>query len=275
MIKEAMRRLAVSVAYIGIAVGICLGQAEMTPGNPARIIEITLPPKVASETVVIRYALEGDAFGAMVKSRKGVSSYSINVMRGEHPSRIRGIIYAPGCAVRTFDISPPPSNYEGYRFSCLPLASLRIAGTVARTDRLYGREIIVQAKYVARWAQRFLGVDESLLTSIPVGEPTEPSQDGKFQLVLPDFATDPIAGAPDHDGEIEIWTHDKSTGDLVALLVPTVPASLKVHFGGLKIQRIYPDDVIFTPCASYDGGRAQVHDAMGFARRPGGFDACN
>jgi len=38
VIKEAKRRLALSVAYTGIAVGICLGQAEMTPANP-RIVQ--------------------------------------------------------------------------------------------------------------------------------------------------------------------------------------------------------------------------------------------
>jgi hypothetical protein len=172
----------------------------------------------------------------------------------------------------TFVVSPWPSTYEPYPFSCLPLASLRIGGTVARLDRLYGREIILQAKYVARWAQRFLHIDESLLTSIPVGEPANLSRDGRFQLTVPDFAADPVAGAPDHDGEIEIWARDRSTGDLVGLLVPTEPASLKVHVGGVRIQRTYPEDVILTPCAS---ARAQVHDSIGFAHRPDQSDACN
>jgi len=265
-------RLAFFVAYTGIAAGIGFSQPEVMPRNPSHIIEITLPRDVASETVLIRYALEGDDFGGWVESRQGASSYSISAILGGLPAGIRGIIYASGCAVRTFDISPGPSTYDRYPFSCQPLAPLRIGGTVARMDRLYGREITLQAKYVARWAQRFLRIDESLLTTIPVGEPTDLSRDGKFQLAVPDFAADPIAGAPDHDGEIEIWARDKSTGDLVALLVPTVPASLKVHVGGLKIQRAYPEEVIFTPCAS---ARAQVHDSIGFAHRPDRSDACN
>lgn len=269
---KSMRPLAVSMAYTGIAAALCFGQVERTPGNPARIVEITLPPNVPSETVVIRYVLEGDDFGGWVEAKKGAASYSINTTRGGHPARIRGLVYAPGCAVRTFDSAPGPSSHERYPFSCSPLPTLRIAGSVARTDRLYGREIVLQAKYVARWAQRFLGIDESLPTSIAVGPSTELSQDGKFQLAVPDFAADPIAGASDHDGEIEIWARDKSTGVLVALLVPTMPASLKVHVGGLKIQGTYPDEVIFTPCAS---GRAQVHDTIGFARRPDAFDSCN
>ncbi len=86
------------------------------------------------------------------------------------------------------------------------------------------------------------------------------------------FAADPIAGAPDHGGEFEIWARDKSSGDLVALPIPTAPASLKVHAGGLKIQGAYPEEVIFTPCTS---GHAQVHDKLGFARRPDQFDDCN
>lgn len=260
-----MRRITASVVYVSIAAGIGFGQVAM------HIIEITLPRDVPSDTVSIRYVVEGDDFGAWVQSRKGVSSYSIAAIRGGHAARIRGIVYAPGCALQTFDILPGSSNYEQFPFFCQPLKAQQLSATVAHMDRLYGRDITLQVKYVARWAQRFLGIDEVALTSIPIGDPMDLPRDGKFQLALPDFTDDPIAGAPDHEGEINVWAHDKSTGELVALLVPTVPASLRVHVGGLKIQRTYPPDLTFAPCAS---GNARVYDAIGFARRSDIRDAC-
>jgi len=205
----------------------------------------------------------------MVKPRNGVSSYTINVMRGGHPARIRGIIYLPGCAVRTFDISPAPLDYEGYPFSCLPLAP---CGSPApwrgQTGSTGGRSPSRRSMWRAGRSE-VLRVDESLLTSIPVGEPTELSRDGKFQLVVADL---PIARRTlsqwrdrDLDARQISWRPCGTTGSHCAGLI-------KGAHRRLKIQRTYPDEVIFTPCAS---GRAQMHDTIGFAHRPDGFDACN
>ena len=61
-------------------------------------------------------------------------------------------------------------------------------------DRLYGRQVKVQAKYVARWAQTFLESGKDIVTTIPVGDAAYPSLDGRFRLSVPDFSQDPLAG---------------------------------------------------------------------------------
>lgn len=260
----------------GIVVGIGaigFGQNAQPASRDSHIIEVTLPKDVPSESLFIRYALEGEDFGGWVQRRSRVSSYAIRTAREGRPAvRIRGIVYAPGCAIQTFDLPPSTSHDEQFPFFCQPLPNLSIAGIVTRPDRLYGREVKIQAKYVVQWAQRFLGINTELLTSIPLGDPVNLSPDETFRLSVPDFAEDPIAGTADHEGEIQIWAADKATGDIVALLVPTDPASLKVRVGGLKLQREYPSRIVFTPCASR---RAQTHDAIGFARRPDISDACD
>jgi hypothetical protein len=95
-----------------------------------------------------------------------------------------------------------------------------ITGTLARSDRLYGRAVKLQAKYVARWAQQFLGLGDDIVTDIPVGDAVYLPADGRFRLSVPNLSQDPLAGAPDHSGELQIWARDKTSEDMVAQLIP-------------------------------------------------------
>ena len=229
-----MRRVATVLLGTAVEIGaICFGLIAQPPSKSSPIAEVTLPKDVASGTVFKRYALAGEDFGGWVQRRSGVSSYAISTVREGRPTpRIRGIVYAPRCAAQTFDLQLSTSNYKQYPFFCQPLSDLWIAGTVIESDRLYGRQVKVHAKFLVRWAQQFLGINTELLTSIPLGDAVNLSPHQTF---------------------------------LLALLVPTEPAALRVGVGGLRLQREYPSKIIFTPCAS---GHAQVHDAIGFARRP-------
>ena len=153
-------------------------------------------PRKASSSVNV---LAGEDFGGWVEPRPKVSSYLISTVRGGVPaSRIRALVYAPGCAIRAFDLPLSTSDREEYSLVCEPASSLSITGTITRTDRLYGHEVRLQAKYVARWAQAFFGIDRAILTEIPVGAVAEPSVEGRFDLSIPDLLNDPVAGAPDH-----------------------------------------------------------------------------
>jgi hypothetical protein len=186
-------------------------------------------------------------------------------------NRITALLYAPG-AIQTLDLPVSGSNNQQYSFICRPLSSVWIVGTLTRADRLYGREIKLQAKYVARWAQSFLGLGDSLVTSIPVGDVAYLSPDGRFSLSVPDFSQDPLAGAPDHAGELQIWARDKASGDLVAQMIPAGPQAIKTRMGGLKIQSEYPSELVFAPCAA---NSPRVRDAIGFTLRPGASDSCD
>ena len=180
--------------------------------------------------------------------------------RGGRPvTRIKALLYARGCAIQTLDLPVSGSNNQQYSFICLPLASVWIVGALTRMDRLYGREIKLQAKYIARWSQSFLELGDGIVTTIPVGDVAYLSPDGRFRLSVPDFSQDPLAGAPDHPGELQIWATDQASDGVVALLIPAGPQVIKTRMGGLKIRSEYPSEIVFAPCAA---NPPQVHDAQ-------------
>jgi hypothetical protein len=98
------------------------------------------------------------------------------------------------------------------------------------------------------------------------------SADGRFRLVIPDLSQDPLAGTPDHPGEIQVWAKDETSDAIVAKLIPTDPLFLKARMGGLKVSNEYPSEVVFAPCAERP---AQPHDKYGFAMRAAISDACD
>jgi hypothetical protein len=224
----------------------CVGWGQI----PSHYLAIDLPSEVSSENVFIRYILAGEAIGGWVQSRPGVSAYLISTTRGDRSAPgIKAVLYAPGCAIQTLDLLLSDSNNPRYSFVCRPLGSVVIAGRVLQPERLTGHQVNVQARYIARWAQPFLGLGD-ILMSIPVGDPAPLSADYRFRMSVPDFSRDPLAGAPDHPGDIQIWAKDKTSGDDVAQLLPGGPPTSVTRMGGLKIQREYPAETVFAPCAT-------------------------
>jgi hypothetical protein len=98
------------------------------------------------------------------------------------------------------------------------------------------------------------------------------SPDGLFRISVPNFSEDPLAGASDHLGELQVWARDKTSEGIVAQLVPGEPQVIKTRMGGLKIQREYPSEIVFAPCAA---NPPRLRDATGFTLRPGASDACD
>jgi hypothetical protein len=245
--------------------------APLVLADPAQDVEIKLPPGIASETVFIRYRLAGEDLGGWDEPRRGVSSYLIRTAHEGHPARLKALIYAPGCALQTLDVPPSATSHQEYSFTCRPLANVRISGKLIRLDRLYGREVKLRAKYVARWARPFLGLRDNIAVDIPVGDPVDLDVDGHFRMSVPDFSQDPLAGAPNHPGALQIWARDKASEDLVALLLPAGLEAMNRPIGGVRIQPEYSSEIVFAPCSA---DPPQVHDATGFALRPAPIDAC-
>lgn len=269
--KDMQRRMAALFGEMALLAAFCPAQTP-SPTLPAHYVEIKLPPDVASESLFVRYALTGQDLGGWVQPHAGISSYLVSTMlEGRPASGIKAILYAPGCAIRTLDLLLSGSDKPQYSFVCQPIRSIELQGALIRPDRLYGHKVKLQARYLARWAQPFLGLDDRIVTGIPVGEVAHLSADGRFRLVIPDLSQDPLAGTPDHPGEIQIWAKDDTSDAIVAQLIPTDPQPVKTRMGGLKVQNGYPSEIVFAPCAECS---AQPHDRMGFAIRPDCSDAC-
>ena len=156
---------------------------------PPHYISIHIPDGVRSENVFIRYILAGEDIGGWVQPRADVSSYVIGTTHEDQTAaRIKAIIYAPGCAIQTIDLPLSDSTNPQYSFLCQPLSSVRITGTLTQTERLQGREVTLQARYIARWVQDFLGLSAAIPLTIPVGDAADLSADKSFQLSAPDLS---------------------------------------------------------------------------------------
>jgi hypothetical protein len=272
MMETMKRRLAGFFIRMALLAAICYGQAP-SPANPSHYIEIRLPPEAISESFFVRYLLTGQDFGGWVQPRSGISSYVISTtLEGRPATGIKAILYAPGCALRTLDLRLSGSDNPQYLFTCQPIRSIGLQGALIRPDRLYGHKVKLQATYIARWGQPFLRLDDSLVTGIPVGDVAYPSADGRFRLVIPDLSQDPLAGAPDHPGELQIWAKEETSGAIVAQLIPADPQFPKTRMGGLRVRNEYPSEIVFAPCAA---SSARVYDKIGFAIRPDVRDACD
>ena len=228
---------------------------------------ITLPHGIDSESIFIRYVLD-DQFGGWVQPRSETSAYLINTnQQGHSAARIKAVLYAPGCSIQTLDLPVSDSKNQPYSFVCQLLPSFTLVGGLTPPTGLQGRE--VKVKYVARWAQHFLGLTDNVTTYIPVGETQYFFADGTFRLSLPDLSKDPLAGSLDRSGDLQIIATDRASGKVVSQLVPVAQA-LRTRSGNLKIQDSYPAEVVFAPCSAQG---FLVHDSIGFAIRGSG-DVC-
>jgi hypothetical protein len=195
------------------------------------------------------------------------------LFNGHLATGMKAILYAPGCAIQTLYLKFSGPDSSQYSFECEPVRNVEVRGVLARSDRLWGHAVKLQAKYIARWAQPFLGLDDTPLTGIIVGEVTNLSAESRFRPVVPDFSQDLLKPNPnksDAPGEFHIWANDLSTEAIVAMLVPQHPE--RTRMGGLKVQTEYPAELTFTPCSA---SSARVHNKIGFAIRPDTYDACD
>jgi hypothetical protein len=223
-------------------------------------VEVRLPRGVRSETMFVRYVVNDD-FGGWVQPRPSISSYFITIHQGASATRFKAILYAPGCAIQTANLPISGSAVPRYSFVCDPLPNITLTGTLTNPARLDGREINIEARYVARWAQGVLG--DGMVTDIPLGVTHRAFAGGGFQISVPDLSKDPLAGTPDHPGELRILARDRARGKIVAQLVPTAEF-LRERMGGLQIRDEYSEPVEFAFCAVQ--GR-RLLDPHGFAIR--------
>lgn len=236
-----MRRAALPLLMIARMV---CGQV---PAAPPHYVEIKIPRGVDSARVFIRYRLDDDpgTIGGWVDPQADVSSYFVaTTQNGKAASRLRALVYAPGCAMRTYDLSLSGSSVQQALFDCRPVPSLWISGMA---NGLKDSRIV--AKYTGRWVQDFFGLGDGIVTLIPVGEANYFTDKGRFQELIPDFSGE------ERPGEIQFWATDPATGNVLARLLPSMhptPASAT------------PVEIKFVVCGIRE---SRAHDSFGFAIR--------
>ncbi len=199
-------------------------------------------------------------------------TYAISAIRLGSSSRVRAILYASGCSVQTANLPIREAKTYHYIFHCEPVPQTELRGTVSRIDRLYGRQVTVEAKYVVPWASAFFGYDDGTTTEIPLGNSTTLDQKSAFVLPVPDLSMDRSVKQRDDTPEIRVWLRDKSSGRIVGQLRPA-SAKRSSRFGGLGAASLPLAPLeVFTPCAANPPG---AHDQFGFGIRPASDDACD
>jgi len=214
---------------------------------------------------LVRYILNGQDVGGAIHGPANVSSFAISIVADGHPSdRMRALLYAPGCEIQTLDLKLVGPDVPRYSFVCQPVRDWEINGALARLDRLWRHKVKFEVRYFAEWMGSFLGLADTLVTSIPVGDEPGPSADGSVHLLLPDFSQ-----SDGRSGEFRIVAKDEISEAVVARLIP--PKSMRTRMGGLRVENDHPGEFIFTPCAV---DSAHTHDQYGFALRPDVRDSC-
>ena len=263
----SVRSSSISAAAKMVSLSLALaGQSAFA----AHSVEIQLPAGIASETVFIRYAMTGETLGGWVEPRAGVSSYVISTalasvistaLASPSVKGIKAVIYTPGCAFRTLDLTFSNAARERYAFVCEPLPTVGIAGKLSQPGALGAADVKVEARYIARWAGTFLGLDRNLVTVVRLGE-TQLAADGRFRISVPDLLQDPLASS----GEVQIW----SKGDKEEQLIPVgKQAALSTRMAGLPVRAAYFSEIpfaeiLFALCRS-EG--PVLHTSEGFAIR--------
>jgi hypothetical protein len=242
----------------------CLGQAV---SDAPHYVEVKIPRGVDSANLFIRYVLDHD-FGGWVQPRAEVSSYFIGTTRNGHAAtRLKALLYAPGCAIQTLDLPLAGSSVQQFPFVCHTIPWVAINGFFDPPD---GRESRIEIKYAARWAQGFLDLGDGIVTDIPMASVAYRPDSGRFHLSIPDLSQDPLAGA-DHAGELQVWAMEPGSGKILAQLTPVEPRALHSTTGGLKIESEYPAEIKFAMCGT---PLAVPHDEFGFAIRQHVDSAC-
>jgi hypothetical protein len=210
----------------------------------AQAFEIRVPPDVASEKLVIRYFLEGGfgGYNGWISPRSNQRVYSIATShQGQPAAGLKSVLYAPGCALETLSRSLTDARERFHEFLCRKQPEVPLAATLTHMERLTGKDLVIQAVYVAWWAHQFFGKEDGpVVTTFHVGE-TASDADGHFTISLPDFS------GLSSDAAFQFQARDKTTGKLYAQLVPN---QLKGRAGSLQIAAAYPDNLIFSACLS-------------------------
>ena len=231
-----------------------------------RII-VRLPDNIESDGVWIRYSLSGPGSsgktisrGIKIKQKANRRQYVIDAVIGEHAEIV---IYAPGCQFKTFTLDVGATDISE-QFECVPLPTKTVHGLLPTSQIPLSlvaaeKKLNIVGELEGNWVCDFLLQERRgstliiagscLGSSIPLGTVGEldPSKGGAFEIVIPDFARDPVflgTGEAPRSGSFDVMhlgLYDKTIGrGLGAIKAEGAGSTL-----GLDVQVEYSDPVMF------------------------------
>jgi hypothetical protein len=199
-----------------------------------------------------------------IVSESGEESYDVAGISPGPVSRFRGILYAPGCALQLADIAIAEAKNYSYVFPCEPVKQVEIQGVVTH-PHLNEPRLMIEAKYVAAWAENFFGYDDGADTEIPLGSVATVDDQNRFRLSVPNLEKE-------KGGEIRIWVRDQDNGRIKDQLKVSLqtPESQRTRLGGIPMTALNSTALLFDVCSANPPAE---HDKYGFALRDD-LDVC-
>ena len=219
---------------------------------PSNGLKILLPPSVPSEAINITYSLEGSfgSYGAQVRPKPSRTAYSLPfAVGGTEGARIRVLIWAPGCEVRTYDIAIPGSDAPQVAYECLLLPTTTLTGRIRAIPLISKGPYELAVSFSAAWQCDFFGWMDCMVPQVPIATVT-PAADGTFRVELPDFSRDPaiakFKAANNSIGDFRLLVREPKTLNHIAELKSEID-DLNALGGGLKALSAYPSNIVFVP----------------------------
>jgi len=228
-----------------------LAAAQQTA--PSKRIRVHLPASVPAKSVVIVYFLGGPFGGhsAQVQPREDKLVYTLPMSTKElAATRMKGVIWAKGCELRTYDLDLLHSAERELTYECLVPSSVVLTGRLHLNDSVRKKPHHIAITYGASWVCGFFGLGDCMVPGFRVGTVT-PADDETFTVELPDFSHIPQSDAHGmvvSDSSFSLFLLD-STMTPIKELQPELK-DVTAPDGNLKVLSVYPPDLAFSPFAS-------------------------
>jgi hypothetical protein len=226
----------------------CIASAQIPESQQP--LTVILPPGVPSEKVHIGYVLGGrfGAHGDYVRPMADADSYSIPTsVEGKPAESIQMVVWAPGCETQTFTVTLRESAHNELQFECTTLRMVTLTGHIHPVDLIRRKPSEVAIWYLAEWECKFFGRVDCMVPQFEVAT-VQPDANGSFEVELPDFSSDSIAGDAKRwgafTGEFRVVLRETRTWNPIASL-QTELTDLRTPGWGLKIMSTYPSDLVF------------------------------
>ena len=241
---------------------VLVAQDDSTPKAPRLLIK--LPENIAPEAVWIRYLVDRQISGKE-SPRLKVNSREFIILRVRNsegkPENVKVVMYSPGCQFKIYDLDLIGDADAEERFQCDPLPTKTLRGFIPSGElpsAIYKRvekrlDIVGELEpdwlcgFFLQTKQGFSFSGSCMGSPVPLGiiGTIDPNNQGRFEITMPDFTTDPVftGEAKAHFGVIETGLRDKKTEASLGAIKPKDRISWRP---GLNVQTDYPDPIIFT-----------------------------
>jgi hypothetical protein len=201
-----------TAAIIGVAWS---SIATVDEHSDARVIHLRMAGCDDTANVVIKYFLTGPfgGYADFVRTRPGRAEYAIETFRENQAAQsFRAFIWCRGRRIVLLSAPSLTPNSTRTDIRLQVLKEVRLSGKlIFPTLDALGR-VRIEVEYSADWTNLFFGVPDGGLTQFIVASAAVAS-DGSFEMMVPDFANDPVVAQYESRGTLRLIVRETNTGN--------------------------------------------------------------